>query len=86
MNGLERDRRVQGRIDKIICLNSIFNLLVIILETILLLSIEEGLEDHFNLMFSLPEWISVTSLAIVDFSNTALEDIYLAKRPDSEKT
>ena len=86
MNGLGGDKEVEGRIDEMICLNSIFNLLEIILETILLLLVEESLEEHSNLMFSLPEWIFVIGLAIVDFPRTVLEDIYLAKRPDSEKT
>ena len=85
MNGLGRDKGVEGTIDKIICLNSIFNLLEIILETILLLSVEKSLEEYSNLMFSLSKWISVIGLAIVDFSKIALEDIYPAERPDSEK-
>ena len=85
MNGLGRDRGVEGRIDEMICLNSIFNLLEIILEKILLLSVEESLEEHSNLMFSLPAWISAIGLAIVDFPKTALKDIYLAERSDLEK-
>ena len=85
MNGLGRDKGVEGTIDKIICLNSIFNLLEIILETILLLSVEKSLEEYSNLMFSLSKWISVIGLAIVDFSKIALEDIYPAERPDLEK-
>ena len=57
----------------------------VVLEIILLLSVGESLQGHPNLIFSLPGWISLMTLATVDFPRPVWEDIYLVERPDSER-
>ena len=86
MTSLDRDRRGKGRIDEMGGLNSIVSFLVVILETIVLLSREENLEECPNLTFSLSGMMSLMTLAIVNSPRQVLDTICLAKRPDSERT
>ena len=67
-------------------LNSIVCFLVVILETIVLLSREESLEGCPNLTFSLSGRISLIPLAIVNSPRQVLDTTCPAKRPDSERT
>ena len=86
MTSLERDRRGKGRIDEMGGLNSIVSFLVVILETIVLLSREESLEKCPNLTFFLSDRMSLMALATVNSPRQVLNTICPAKRPDLERT
>ena len=66
MTSLDRDRRGKGRIDEMGGLNSIVSYLVVILETIVLLSREESLEKCPNLTFSFSERTRIVALIGVE--------------------
>ena len=86
MTSLDRDRRGKGRIDEMGGLNSIVSCLVVILETIVLLSREENLEEFPNLTFSLSGRMSLMTLAIMNSPRQVLDTICPEKRLNSERT
>jgi len=86
MTSLDRDWKEKDRIDEMDGLNRTVSFLVVILETIVLLSREESLEGCPNSTFSLCGRISLMTLAIVNSHRQVLDITCPAKRPDSERT